>query len=73
MSKGVIKGSRTLDLAMLSMILDGISLGFLAYSPEQLGITVVVYAVIRIAINVTSAVLRFKTTTPVGASKDGQS
>lgn len=71
MKKGIIKGSRTLDLAMLSMVLDSISLVFLAYSPEQLGVTVAIYALIRVVINVTSAVLRFKTTGPVGNKDAG--
>ena len=64
--QGIIKQSRTLDLAMLSSVLDAIALGFLAYSPEQLGITIPMYAGIRVAINALQAYLRFKTTGPVG-------
>ncbi|MHB0978395.1 MAG: hypothetical protein ACYC1K_03300 [Minisyncoccota bacterium] len=64
--KGMIKGSRTLDLAALSVVIDAMSLGFLAYSPEQLGITIAVYMAIRIALTSLQAYLRFKTTGPVG-------
>ena len=64
--KGVIKGSRTLDVAALSVVIDAASLGFLAYSPEQLGVGIPIYMTIRIAITAFQAYLRFKTTTPVG-------
>lgn len=64
--QGVIKKSRTLDLAMISQLVDGAALGFLFYSPEQLGITIPVYAGVRVGINVLQAYLRFKTTGPVG-------
>lgn len=64
--QGVVLKSRTLDLAMFSQIVDAVSLGFLAYSPEQLGIAIPVYAALRVGLNVTAAYLRFKTTTPVG-------
>ncbi len=64
--KGIIKGSRTLDVAALSVIIDAVSLGFLAYSPEQLGIAIPVYMAIRIALTAFQAYLRFKTTTAVG-------
>lgn len=64
--KGVIKGSRTLDVAAISVIVDAVSLGFLAYSPEQLGITIPIYMVIRISLTACQAYLRFKTTGPVG-------
>jgi len=63
---GLIKNSRTLDLVAISGMVDAISLGFLAYAPEQLHITVPVYAGIRITLGVLAAYLRFKTTTPVG-------
>ena len=63
---GLIKGSRTLDVAALSVIIDAISLGFLAYSPEQLGIAIPIYMGIRIALTAFQAYLRFKTTGPVG-------
>lgn len=64
--KGFIKGSRSLDHTALSMMIDAGSLAFLAYNPEQLGISVLVYALIRLALGVTAAYLRFQTTTPVG-------
>ena len=64
--KGIIKQSRTLDLTAFATMLDAISLAFLAYSPEQLKITIPVYAVIRMILNVATAYLRFKTTGPVG-------
>lgn len=64
--KGVIKGSRTLDVAAISVIVDAVSLAFLAYSPEQLGIAIPIYMAIRIALTSFQAYLRFKTTGPVG-------
>lgn len=64
--KGIIKGSRTLDVAALSVIIDAVSLGFLAYSPEQLGIAVPIYMTVRILLTAFQAYLRFKTTGPVG-------
>lgn len=70
--RGLIKQSRTLDLALLSQIVDAAALGFLAYSPEALGLTVPVYAGVRIGLNVLQAVLRFQTTGPVGHKPDGQ-
>jgi len=63
---GIIKKSRSLDLAALSQFVDAGALAILAYSPEDLGITVPTYAVVRVAINVLQAYLRFKTTGPVG-------
>ena len=66
MYNGIIKGSRTLDLAALSVVIDAASLGFLAYSPEQLGIAIPAYMVIRITLTAIQAYLRFKTTGPVG-------
>lgn len=64
--QGIIKKSRTYDSIALSQIVDAVALGFLTYSPEQLGLTIPVYAAIRIGLNVTQAVLRNKTTGPVG-------
>ena len=63
---GVIKKSRTLDLAAVSVIIDAVSLGFLAYSPEQLGVGIPIYMAIRILLTGVAAYLRFKTTGPVG-------
>ena len=63
---GIIKGSRTLDTVAVAALVDAVCLGFLAYSPEQLHITVPVYAAIRILLGILQAYLRFQTTTPVG-------
>ena len=64
--QGLIKKSRTLDLAACSQMVDAMALGFLAYSPDQLGITVPVYAAIRVGINVLQAYLRYQTNGAVG-------
>lgn len=64
--RGIIMGSRTLDVVAISTMVDALALGFLAYTPEQLHITVPVYAGIRIGLNLLVAYLRFQTTTPVG-------
>ena len=64
--EGFILRSRTLDVSALSVILDAISLAFLAYNPEQLGITIPAYAGLRMAITGLQAYLRFKTVGPVG-------
>ena len=64
--KGVILKSRTLDVAALSVVMDAVSLAFLAYHPEQLGITLPAYAGLRMAVTSLQAYLRFKTTGPVG-------
>lgn len=66
---GVVKGSRTLDLAVISGMLDAAALGFLAYSPEQLGLTVPIYAGVRILVTMAQFYLRYKTTGPVGEQK----
>ena len=63
---GVIKKSRTLDLAAVSVIIDAVSLGFLAYSPEQLGVAIPIYMGIRVLLTGLAAYLRFKTSGPVG-------
>jgi hypothetical protein len=67
---GFIKKSRTLDSVALSMMIDSLALGFLAYSPEQLGITIPLYAALRIGINILQAWLRFQTTGAVGEGKE---
>lgn len=64
--KGVIKGSRTLDVAMISQMLDAAAAAILLYNPEQLGVTVPVYLAVRVVINTLQAYLRFKTTSAVG-------
>lgn len=64
--KGIIKKSRTLDLAAASVVIDAASLGFLAYSPQQLNITIPIYMGIRIALTALQAYLRFKTSKPIG-------
>ncbi len=63
---GIIKGSRTLDMHAIQLMIDAASLSFLAYSPEQLHIGIPIYAVIRLLFAVLGAYLRFQTTTPVG-------
>lgn len=63
---GILKGSRTLDSIALAGIVDAAALGFLMYSPEQLHVTVPVYAGIRIGFGILQAYLRFQTSTPVG-------
>lgn len=68
--KGIIKGSRSLDMVAASMIVDAISLAVMAYTPEQLGITIPVYMFIRIGFGVVQAYLRFQTTSPVGEPKE---
>lgn len=65
MKQGLIKGSRTLDLVAVSSMLDAAALSFLAYSPEQIGIAVPVYAALRTVVSVAQAWLRFQTTGPV--------
>lgn len=70
MGKGVIKGSRTLDLLAISVVLDAAAMGFLAYAPEQLGLTVPAYMMFRIVITALQAYLRFRTVGPVGGNTD---
>ena len=64
--KGFIKKSRTYDLTTLSQVVDSSAGIFILYSPEQLGIAVPVYMVIRLLLNGAAIVLRKKTTGPVG-------
>jgi len=64
--EGIIKKSRSLDAQALSVMVDAASLGFLAYSPEQLGIGIPIYMCLRIVLTAWAAYLRFQTTTPVG-------
>lgn len=64
--EGVIKKSRTLDLAALSSILDAVAPVVLILNPQDIGVTALGYAGIRMAINGLQAYLRFKTTTPIG-------
>lgn len=64
--QGVIKKSRTLDLAALSTVLDAVAPILVLYSPEQIGLTIPAYMAVRMAINGLSAYLRLKTTGPVG-------
>jgi len=63
---GLIKKSRTLDLALVSQVVDGVAAGFLFYTPEQIGITLPIYAGVRMGINALQAYLRYKTNGPVG-------
>jgi len=64
--EGVIKKSRTLDLAALQTMIDAGFLAFMAYTPEQLGVTVPTFFGVRVAFSVLQAYLRFRTTGPVG-------
>jgi len=64
--KGVIKQSRTLDVAALSTVLDAVVPILVLYSPEQIGLTIPAYMALRMALNGLSAYLRLKTTGPVG-------
>ena len=63
---GLINKSRTLDLAALSTVVDAIAPVIVMFDPEQLGITVAAYMVIRMGLNALAAWLRYKTTGPVG-------
>jgi hypothetical protein len=64
--KGFIKKSRTYDHAAISQIIDGAAGIFVMYSPEQLGIAVPIYMLIRILLNAGAVWLRKDTTGPVG-------
>ena len=66
MYNGVIKKSRSLDLAAFSGMLDAAALSFLAYSPEQLGVAVPIYATARAIVTALQFYVRFKTNGPVG-------
>ena len=66
MYKGLIKQSRTLDLTALSQFIDVLAPVYIMLSPEDLGISAVAYAVIRVGINFAQARLRYLTTGPVG-------
>jgi hypothetical protein len=70
MSKGFIKGSRTLDLHALSTIVDGILPILVLYQPEQIGVSVPIYFAARMLLNAAGAYLRFKTTTSVGGKTE---
>lgn len=70
MYNGKIKKSRTLDLLAVSTVLDAAALGFMAYTPEQLGVTIPAYMGLRIALTAGQAYLRFKTTGAVGEKPD---
>lgn len=64
--KGFIKKSRTYDSIALSQLIDVIAPIYMMLKPEDLGISIVAYAVIRIIINFAQVRLRAKTTGPVG-------
>jgi len=66
MYKGLIKKSRTYDSIAFSQIVDAAALTWMAYTPDQLGVTIPVYAGIRFIIHVVQGILRAKTTGPVG-------
>lgn len=64
--QGFIKKCRTYDLAVLNKIIDMAAATILMYTPEQIGITVPIYLVIRMGLNSLSIWLRSVTTGPVG-------
>jgi hypothetical protein len=68
--KGIIKKSRTYDHTAVSQMIDFALPVYILYTPEQLGLTVTTYAVIRIGLNALAGFLRHKTTGPVGVGKD---
>ena len=70
MRQGLIKGSRTLDLHALSTMVDSVAPLIILYQPEQIGISVPIYLVLRMALNALGAYLRFKTTAPIGEKKE---
>ena len=66
MYKGCIKKSRTLDMTAVSQFIDVLAPIYIMLKPEDLGISVAVYAGIRILINYAQVRLRYLTTGPVG-------
>ena len=64
--QGVIKKSRTLDLAAVDMMLNAVAVAVLVYTPEQLGIPIFAFVGLKIFITALQAYLRFQTTGPVG-------
>ena len=66
MYKGVIKKSRTYDSIALSQFVDVAFMTLMAYTPEQLNLTIPVYAGIRVALHFLQVYLRKDTTGPVG-------
>lgn len=64
--QGIIKKSRTLDLAAISQIVDVIAPIWVLYSPEQIGISVPVYIAVRMLLNGLAVYLRHVTTGPIG-------
>ena len=66
MYKGVIKKSRSLDVTALSQFVDVLAPIYIMLQPEDIGISVVAYAAIRVLLNYAQMRLRFLTTGPVG-------
>lgn len=64
--KGKIKKSRTYDSIALSQAVDVALPIWMAYSPEQIGISLPIYVVVRFALNYLQVKLRATTTGPVG-------
>lgn len=64
--RGFINKSRTHDLAALNTMVDAALPVLMAYSPEQLGITVGAYFAVRMVLNMAQAWLRYHTTGPIG-------
>lgn len=65
--EGMIQKSRTLDLTAVSQVVDTIGPVLILYSPEQLGLSVLAYFLVRVSINALAAYIRYKTKGPVGA------
>lgn len=64
--QGLIKKSRTYDLTALSQFIDVLAPIYMTLKPEDIGVSVAVYAVIRLLINFGQVRLRSLTTGPVG-------
>lgn len=63
---GIVKKSRTIDLAILNKVVDMAAATFILYEPEQIGISVPVYLAVRLLLNAAAIYLRHKTNGPVG-------
>lgn len=64
--KGIIKKSRTYDSIALSQAVDVALPIWMAYSPEQIGISLPIYIAVRFLLNYLQTRLRASTTGPVG-------
>lgn len=62
---GIVKKSRTIDLAIVNKMVDAAAATLILYSPEQLGVTIPTYFAIRMGLNILAIILRHKTTKPL--------